>query len=231
MTEPRTVTAMFDDIAPRYDLLNRLLSLHLDTAWRRKTSRKVAASHPTAVLDVATGTADLALQLAKDLPDARITGIDLSEKMLETGRTKIIRQGLEQRIQLVSGDASRLPFGNKQFDAVTCAFGIRNFSDTAAGLKEMTRVLRPGGSLTILEFAPVPDNLLHLPYRIYTRRLLPRIGRALSRNAEAYRYLPRSIEAFMTPAQLKTLLEDLGLKGLSVTPYCGGIVVLYQGTL
>ena len=134
MSEQKAVTEMFDNISPRYDFLNHLLSFHIDKIWRRKTSKLVASHHPTAILDVATGTADLAIRMAKDTASATITGVDLSEKMLEIGREKITKKKLEQRITLEIGDASKLSFPDNSFDAVTVAFGVRNFENIEKGL-------------------------------------------------------------------------------------------------
>ena len=151
------IAAMFDRISPKYDRLNHLLSLNIDKIWRRKTAKAVAKSQPKTILDLATGTADLAIELAKRNPHAHIVGIDFSEKMLEIGKEKVKQQGLESQIELRLGDAAALPFDVNSFDAVTVAFGVRNFEDLGKGLSEISRVLRPGGQATILEFS-MPEH-------------------------------------------------------------------------
>ena len=227
MTKQQAITEMFDDISPRYDFLNHLLSFHIDKVWRRKTSRLVAKSHPTAILDVATGTADLAIRMAKDIPTATITGVDLSEKMLELGRQKIAQKKLDQRITLMTDDAEHLPFADNSFDAVTVAFGARNFEDLEAGLKEMLRVVKNGGFVCILEFSHPQKGFVKWPYRFYSKRLLPLIGRSLSKHQTAYDYLPASIEAFPESNAFMQMLKHLGIADVKGKPLCGGVATLY----
>ena len=175
------VREMFDSIAPRYDLLNHLLSFGVDRLWRRRMVGVVAAGTPAAILDVAAGTGDVAVALARRLPAARITGIDLSGEMLAVGRGKVARRGLCDRIELVQGDAEQLPFPDGTFDAVTIGFGIRNFGSIEAGLAEAFRVLRPGGRLCILEFSTPRGRCFGPLYRFYFHRILPLVGRLISR--------------------------------------------------
>lgn len=231
MSSQHAVTEMFDDISPRYDFLNHLLSFQIDKIWRRKTSRLVARCHPSAILDVATGTADLAIRMAKDLPIATITGVDLSEKMLEIGRQKITPKKLNQRINLMTADAAHLPFADNSFDAVTVAFGVRNFEDLEAGLKEMFRVVKDGGFVAILEFSHPQKGLVKWPYKFYSKHLLPLIGRLFSKHRSAYTYLPDSIEAFPESNDFMQTLKQLGLYDVQGKPFCGGIATLYYGPI
>ena len=229
MSDQQAVTEMFDDISSRYDFLNHLLSFQIDKIWRRKTSRLVAKSQPTAILDVATGTADLAIRLAKDNPTATITGVDLSEKMLNIGKQKIAQKQLSQRITLQIADAAHLHFGDNSFDAVTVAFGVRNFEHLEAGLQEMLRVIKDHGFIAILEFSRPQNSLVKWPYRIYSKHVLPLIGRAFSKHQTAYTYLPSSIEAFPENTIFKEALKTIGIGDISSRAFSGGIATLYYG--
>lgn len=202
------VAAMFDRIAPRYDRLNRLLSAGIDVAWRREAVREAMADAPDRVLDVATGTADLALMLKRARPEAEVVGVDFAEAMLDVGRRKAARAALD--VPLLHGDALSLPFESGRFDAVTVAYGLRNFADVAAGLREMRRVLRVGGRVVVLEFPPPPANLAGRALRWYGRSVMPTIGGWISGDRTAYAYLPASTEAFLTPQQLDAALEAAG---------------------
>ncbi len=233
MTKQQTITEMFDDISPRYDFLNHLLSLNLDRGWRRKVSKLVTTalgnlSKPE-ILDVATGTADLALQMAKDLPSAQITGIDLSQNMLDLGQRKVKAKGLEQRVCLRRDDAMALSFRNESFDAVTVAFGVRNFSDLSQGVHEMVRVLKKGGTLVILEFAKPTHRWIKGGYHLYTHLWLPLIGRLVSGHRSAYRYLPESIERFPSLETNIRMLEEAGLSDVQTEALLGGVALLYHG--
>ena len=230
MTDQHTITTMFDDIAPHYDQLNHLLSLNIDKRWRKRLSQAITRQRPLSILDVATGTADQAIQLAKDHPQASITGIDLSEKMLEIGKEKVAKKKLEERIHLLSGDASALPFDDNSFDAVTVSFGVRNFSNLGQGLQEMLRVIKDQGILAILEFSE-PQNLFRIPYRCYFNHLLPRIGQTVSKNSTAYTYLPASVAAFPNPEEFTRLLEVAGLRNIERQTLSSGIATLYTGNV
>lgn len=231
MSNQQAVTEMFDDISPRYDFLNHLLSFGIDRRWRRMTSRRVTKHHPSTLLDLATGTADLAIRMAKDSPSATITGVDLSEKMLEKGRAKLIKKGLEQRITLVPGDAEKLPFADDSFDAVTVAFGIRNFNDREAGLREMVRVCRDNGFIAVLEFSHPSKKMVAVPYRWYSRTILPWLGRHISKHPTAYSYLPSSVAAFPESDDFVATLREVGLCQVEVRSLSGGIATLYSGTV
>ena len=228
MSDQRTITEMFDDISPRYDFLNHLLSFHIDKRWRRKASQWIALHHPTAILDVATGTADLAIRLVKDNPSANVIGVDLSEKMLEIGRRKIAKQRLEQHIQLQNADAARLPFSDDAFDAVTVAFGVRNFGNLTQGLREMVRVAKDGAAIAILEFSHPTKGIVRGPYRCYSRRILPFVGRIVSKHPSAYRYLPESVKAFPDGEAFLQLLRDSGMAEAGMLRLNGGIATLYH---
>lgn len=231
MSDQQAVTEMFDDISPHYDFLNHLLSFHIDKRWRRKASQWVAKCHPMSILDVATGTADLAIRLANDNPSATITGVDLSEKMLEIGKQKIVHKHLEQRIHLETADAACLPFPDDSFDAVVAAFGVRNFENLEQGLREMFRVAKVGGSLAILEFSHPDKGFIRGPYRCYSRHILPWVGRTVSKHPTAYRYLPESVEAFPDGEAFVKLLKAVGLTNAGTQRFNGGIASLYFGQI
>ncbi len=199
---------MFDRIAPRYDRLNRLLSLGVDVRWRREAVREALADEPTHVLDVATGTADLALMLKRARPSARVVGVDFAEAMLAVGRAKASKAGLD--VPLQRADALALPFEDGGFDALTVAYGLRNFADVGAGLVEMRRVLRRGGRVVVLEFPPPPANLAGRALRWYGRTVMPTLGGWISGDRRAYAYLPASTEAFLTPEELEVALVRSG---------------------
>ncbi|MDE7123752.1 MAG: bifunctional demethylmenaquinone methyltransferase/2-methoxy-6-polyprenyl-1,4-benzoquinol methylase UbiE [Alistipes sp.] len=224
------VRAMFDGIAARYDLLNHVLSMDVDRLWRRRAVRQVAAVAPRRILDVATGTGDLAIALARALPGARVTGVDLSEGMLAGAREKVAARGLSDRIELVQGDAERLEWADGTFDAVTVAFGVRNFGDLEAGLRELVRVLRPGGRLVVLEFSRPRNRLFRALYEGYSRHILPRIGGLVSRDRRAYEYLPASVGAFPPPAEFLAMLRAAGLHDGTARSQSFGIAQIYTAS-
>ncbi len=221
------IAGMFDRISPKYDALNHLLSLNIDKVWRRKTAKSVAKSQPKTILDLATGTADLALALANQNPKAHIIGMDISEKMLEIGQKKVKKQDLGKQIELRLGDAAHLPFEDGSFDAVTVAFGVRNFEDLDKGLSEISRVLTPSGQAVILEFSMPERFPVKQLYRFYFKRLLPRIGKTVSKDSSAYAYLPASVERFPRPKAFLELLAQHGLIHGTVRPLTFGIATLY----
>ena len=227
MADQHEVTAMFNAIAPHYDFLNHLLSFRMDRRWRRKASKKITEHHPTAILDVATGTADLAIQLAHDNPNANITGIDLSQKMLDAGKKKITQLHLDQQIKLLSGNAESLPFPDRHFDAVTCAFGVRNFEHLSAGLREMIRVTKDDGAVIILEFSSPIHPRIKQPYRLYSRQFIPAAGRCISGHDTAYSYLPSSITSFTEGNLLEKEIEKAGAILQETVSLFGGIASLY----
>ena len=227
MSEQQHVTAMFDDIAPRYDFLNHLLSFNIDKIWRRKTARFITRHKPANILDLATGTADLAILLARSCPQAKITGLDLSENMLQIGQQKIKTKHLEQQITLNQGDACKLPFADNSFDAITVAFGVRNFQNLEKGLSEMQRVIRPGGHIAVLEFSTPTRILFKSLYSFYFHKILPIIGKTVSKNDSAYSYLPDSVSKFPQPEKFIALLSLHGLNCTQKQSLSGGIATLY----
>lgn len=227
----QTVTEMFDGISSNYDFLNHLLSFGVDRSWRRKTSKLITERHPSTILDVATGTADLAIRMAKDNPSALLTGVDLSEKMMEIGRSKIAKKRLSHRITLEKGDALGLPFPDNSFDAVTVAFGVRNFADREGGLREMTRVCRAGGVVAVLEFSHPSSPWIAIPYRWYSKTMLPWLGRLVSKHPTAYRYLPSSVTTFPESEAFVAMMRITGIDQIMIHPLSGGIATLYQGTV
>lgn len=224
------IAAMFDRISPKYDRLNHLLSFNIDKIWRQKTAKTVAKKHPKNILDLATGTADLAIALAKHNPQAHIIGMDISEKMLDIGKEKVQRHKLGSRIELNLGDAAALPFEDCTFDAVTVAFGVRNFENMDKGLSEISRVLRPDEQATILEFSMPEKFPMKQLYGLYFNHFLPRIGKCVSKDPGAYTYLPKSVEAFPKPNEFLRILADNGLKKVSARRFSMGIATLYTAS-
>jgi demethylmenaquinone methyltransferase/2-methoxy-6-polyprenyl-1,4-benzoquinol methylase len=221
--------AMFDAIAARYDLLNRVISLGVDQRWRRATVKALELRPGARVLDLATGTADLAILTARTHPDATVTGLDPSRNMLAVGRDKLAAKGLADRVTLVEGDAERLPFEDASFDGITMAFGIRNVPDRPAALREMARVTRPGGRVAILELADPKGGLLSSFARFHIHTVVPWVGAALS-GAREYRYLHESIAAFPPPERFSELMREAGLDVLAARPFTFGVVTLYVAT-
>ncbi|MBS1582977.1 MAG: bifunctional demethylmenaquinone methyltransferase/2-methoxy-6-polyprenyl-1,4-benzoquinol methylase UbiE [Bacteroidetes bacterium] len=219
------VERMFDSISPRYDLLNRLLSLGTDQGWRRKVIRAVGQEPVGHLLDVATGTADMAIQAAAVA--GRITGADISAGMLAQGREKVRQAGLAERITLVQADAADLPFADGTFDAITVAFGVRNFEDLERGIAGMARVLRPGGRLFVLEFSKPRKAPFKQLFRFYFHRVLPLVGRLVSKDSAAYTYLPQSVDAFPEGPAFEAVLRRCGLRDVRARPLTFGVATLY----
>jgi demethylmenaquinone methyltransferase/2-methoxy-6-polyprenyl-1,4-benzoquinol methylase len=229
--EPRAGSGeMFDAIAPRYDLLNRMLSLGIDQRWRRELVRRLELSPGARVLDHATGTADLALLIARSGPAVRVLGLDPSTEMLRIGQIKVEAAGLADRVELRRGDAERLDdVESASFDAVSMAFGIRNVPDRARALAELRRVTRPGGRVAILELSEPRGGLLGPLARWHVHSVVPWLGALLS-GAKEYKYLQRSIAAFPPPAEFGRVMEHSGLRVLSIQPLTFGVCHLYVGT-
>lgn len=222
------VSKMFNNIAPYYDFLNRLLSLGIDISWRKKAVRQLLTDpRPKIILDVATGTADLALEINRQLSPQHITGIDIADDMLEIGRKKIARQNLSQVIRLESGDSEDLKFEDNYFDAITVAFGVRNFENLEKGLTEMRRVLKPGGKAVVLEFSKPRIFPFKQLYHFYFKNILPFIGRFTSKDPKAYQYLYESVQSFPDGERFTEILSNVGFKQSKCIPLTLGICSIY----
>ena len=220
------VTQMFDTIANEYDGLNRVISLGIDTKWRKRLVKLVKEKQPEKILDIATGTGDLAIALAETGAE-QIIGLDISKGMLEVGQKKIVAKNLDKTIQMVLGDGERLPFENNHFDAITVAFGVRNFEDLEQGLKEILRVLKPGGILAVLETSVPTKTPIKQGYFLYTRYILPLIGRLFSRDRNAYAYLSESAAAFPHGKAFNNILGKIGFIGMENKPQSLGVASIY----
>lgn len=221
------VEEMFNNISPKYDLLNHLLSFNIDKVWRKNTIRKLRTKKPALILDVATGTGDFAITASK-IGGAKIIGIDISAGMLEVGRKKINRKGLSEVIDLLKADSENLPFENEKFDAAIVGFGVRNFENLTMGLSEILRVLKPGGVFYVLEFSKPVKSPIKQIYRIYFTRILPLIGRMVSKDSRAYTYLPESVNEFPDGERFLTILADVGFVNNSCYPQTFGIASIYE---
>lgn len=222
------VASMFDNISRKYDFLNIFLSFGIDRLWRKRVLKTLKPLRPKDILDIATGTGDLAFQLAK-ITSNKVTGADISEGMLSVARDKKAKRQLNCDVEFVSGDAENLPFKANSFDAVTVGFGVRNFQDPLAGLKDMTRVVRKGGTIAILEFSkPIVFPVKQL-YRFYSFHLIPFFGRFVSGDNRAYTYLPESVDAFPEGAGFLSLMESAGLRQCRQRKLTFGIASLYTG--
>ncbi len=224
------VREMFDNIAPAYDVMNRMMTLGIDRSWRRKAVRTVAGTQPVAILDIATGTGDLAILLANSIPGATVTGVDLSDGMLEVGRRKVAEAGLADRISFRTGDALALPFDDNTFDAITVAYGVRNFEHLRDGYAEMLRVLRPGGMLCVLELSTPANPLVKPFYAAYTRGVIPLVGRIVSRDSSAYSYLPKSIRAVPVRDEMTLIIAEAGFAGAEYRSLTLGVCTMYTAT-
>jgi demethylmenaquinone methyltransferase/2-methoxy-6-polyprenyl-1,4-benzoquinol methylase len=220
------VEEMFDSIATRYDLLNRILSGGIDKSWRRKAINHLRDLHPGKILDIATGTADLALESTR-LKPAEIIGIDISNKMLDIGRHKVMERGYQGIIRLEQGDSEHIQFPDNHFDAITVSFGVRNFENLEAGLSEMYRVLRPGGKVVILEFSQPTRFPVKQFYNFYSFKVMPKVGQWISRERSAYEYLPESVSAFPFGKKFLEILSKTGFKNTKSEPLTFGIASIY----
>ncbi len=222
------VEEMFDSIASRYDLLNKVLSGGIDKSWRRKTINKLIEVQPQSILDIATGTADLAIESMK-LKPREIIGIDISNKMLDIGRYKIMEKGYQGIIRLEQADSENIPYSDNRFDAITVAFGVRNFEHLEKGLAEMYRVLKPGGKVVILEFSQPTQFPVKQFYNFYSNYIMPRVGQLLSKEKSAYEYLPASVAAFPYGKKFTALLTKTGYRDTKVQSLTFGIASIYTG--
>lgn len=222
------VEEMFDNIAPKYDLLNHVLSMKVDVLWRNTLVKWMKKDAPQVVLDVATGTGDLAVAVQKGT-NAQVVGLDLSQQMLNVGIEKIKKLGLDQKISMQKGDAENLPFESNKFDAVSVAFGVRNFENLEKGLSELMRVVKQGKSVYILEFSKV-EGFLGPFYMFYFKNILPLIGRLVSKDNRAYTYLPDSVNAFPFGEKMKNILVNVGFSKVEYKKLSLGIATIYKAT-
>jgi demethylmenaquinone methyltransferase/2-methoxy-6-polyprenyl-1,4-benzoquinol methylase len=229
LSKKEQVADMFNNIAHRYDFLNRFLSAGVDIWWRKKAIRQLKKLNPKNILDVATGTADVAIMTASILTPDKITGIDISDGMLEIGRTKIKKQGLEKTIELLNGDSETIKFADNSFDAVTVAFGVRNFEHLEKGLAEIKRVLKPGGKLVVLEFSQPKTAGVTQLYNVYMKLVAPNVGKIFSKNRNAYKYLDESIKKFPEGKNFTLILDNLGYTNTYCKPLSLGICSIYCG--
>ncbi|MDF2551224.1 MAG: ubiE [Chryseobacterium sp.] len=227
-TKKSQVEDMFDNIAPKYDLLNHALSMKIDVLWRNKLVRMMKEDAPQEVLDVATGTGDLAIAVEKGT-GAKVVGLDLSQQMLNVGVIKIKKLKLDGKISMQKGDAENLPFEDNRFDAVSVAFGVRNFENLTKGLAELRRVVKENKSVYILEFSKV-EGFLGPFYMFYFKNILPAIGRLVSKDNRAYTYLPDSVNAFPFGEKMRQILLDTGFKKVEYKKLSLGIATIYKAT-
>ena len=226
LSKKAQVADMFNNIAGKYDFLNHFLSMGIDKGWRKKAIHEVSLIKPATILDVATGTADMAIS-ASDLQPKSITGIDIADQMLAEGRKKINTRNLQHMISLQTGDSESMPFATGAFDAVMCAYGVRTFEHLEKGLTEMHRVLRPGGKVVILEFSHPTRFPVKQFFGFYFKYILPTLGKIVSKHSRAYTYLPESVMAFPEGKKFCDILTQCGYKDAKARPLTFGITTLY----
>ncbi|MCO5241348.1 MAG: bifunctional demethylmenaquinone methyltransferase/2-methoxy-6-polyprenyl-1,4-benzoquinol methylase UbiE [Chitinophagaceae bacterium] len=229
LTKKQQVAEMFNRIAFRYDFMNRFLSVGIDKGWRKKALKQLIKEKPKVLLDVATGTGDMAIMAYELLKPDSITGIDISEKMLEIGKEKVLKSGLEGHIQLQSGDSEAINFPSSTFDAVTVAFGVRNFEHLEQGLEEIKRVLKPGGKLVILEFSKPKITGITQLYNWYVGIVAPQMASVISKNRNAYQYLNKSVQGFPEGKTFVDILNNIGYRNTSCKKLSLGICSIYCG--
>lgn len=228
-SKKRQVEEMFNDISPKYDLLNHLLSANIDKLWRNRVVRMLEQKQPKTIIDIATGTADFAMAASR-IKNSIITGVDISEGMLEVGREKINKRGLNDRIKLVKADSENLPFEQDSFDAAIVGFGVRNFETLKKGLSEIFRVLKPGGEFYVLEFSKPSKTPVKQFYRFYFTRILPLVGGIISKNRNAYTYLPESVNEFPDGVSFLAILAETGFVNLQLFEQTFGIATIYKAS-
>lgn len=222
------VATMFNNIAPKYDLLNRMLSMGIDISWRNKLKNMLHKHPVNNILDIATGTGDLAITLHKE--GIKITGLDISEGMLEVGRQKLKEKKMDKDIDFILGDVQKMEFEDNTFDAITVAFGVRNYEDLKKGLKEMYRVLKPGGHVYILELSQPTSTPFKQLYSFYSKTVMPTVGKMISSDDSAYSYLPESVAAFYYGEAFNEILRECNFSSVSCRPLTMGIASIYSGT-
>ena len=222
------VADMFDNISHRYDFLNHFLSLGIDKSWRRKAVKMIASVNPKKILDIATGTGDFAIASLK-LKPTEIIGVDISNGMLDMGREKMKKKGYDNIITLTYGDSESMPFETDTFDAITVGFGVRNFENLEKGLGEMLRVLKPGGKAAVLEFSKPRKFPIKQSFKFYSKYIIPKLGKSISKDEAAYAYLPESVEAFPEGQAFVDILTKVGFKNIIRKEVSGGIATIYLG--
>ncbi|HLT05982.1 MAG TPA: bifunctional demethylmenaquinone methyltransferase/2-methoxy-6-polyprenyl-1,4-benzoquinol methylase UbiE [Cyclobacteriaceae bacterium] len=222
------VANMFNNISKNYDLLNHVLSMGIDVLWRKKAIKMLKKDQPKLILDIATGTGDFAIEALALQPD-KVIGVDISEGMLEEGRKKMKKKKLDHLIELQLGDSEKLLFPENNFDAVIVSFGVRNFENLEKGLSDMYRVLKPGGKTVIVEFSQPEKFPMKQVYNFYFKYILPQIGKLISKDNDAYTYLPESVQAFPYGKEFVSILEKVGFKNTTCTPLTFGISSIYVG--
>lgn len=220
---------MFDNISGEYDSLNRVISFGIDVKWRKKVVEMVRKCNPSTILDIATGTGDLAIQLTSTSAN-KIVGLDISEGMLNVGRKKVKAKNLEKKIELINADSENLPFADNSFDAITVAFGIRNFENLEIGLKEIYRVLKPKGSFVILETSVPSKTPFKEGYKLYSKNILPYIGKLFSKDRSAYSYLSESASVFPYGEELNNILRQIGFISVEALPQTFGVATIYTAS-
>ncbi|WP_034062137.1 bifunctional demethylmenaquinone methyltransferase/2-methoxy-6-polyprenyl-1,4-benzoquinol methylase UbiE [Lacinutrix jangbogonensis] len=223
------VTKMFDTISGEYDGLNRVISFGIDIKWRKKVVEIIKATHPETVLDIATGTGDLAINLA-ETSALKITGLDISSGMLDVGKTKIAAKNLDNKIEMIIGDSENMPFEDNAFDAITVAFGVRNFETLAKGLKDILRVLKPGGTFVILETSVPTKFPFKQGYKFHSKIILPTIGKLFSKDKTAYKYLSESASVFPYGEALNNILRNIGFINVKDLPQTFGVATIYTAS-
>jgi len=223
------IEKMFDNIAGKYDLLNHVLTMGIDKGWRKNLINMMSSQKPKLILDVATGTGDLAILAAETIPDLQVKGLDISQGMLNVGKEKIVKKALQNKVEMIYGDSEDMPFDDNTFDAITVAFGVRNFENLNKGLQEMNRVLKPEGRLYILEFSRPKNKLFRYGFNLYFKYVLPFIGKVTSKDKKAYKYLFESVQAFPAYEEFLKILENAGFKSNNYKIQSLGICSIYSG--
>ncbi|MGN0003273.1 MAG: bifunctional demethylmenaquinone methyltransferase/2-methoxy-6-polyprenyl-1,4-benzoquinol methylase UbiE [Sphingobacterium composti] len=224
------VADMFNNISKKYDLLNRLMTMRIDVIWRKKAIKLLQAIQPQTILDVATGTGDFAIESIKILKPKKIVGVDISKGMLEVAKEKIVKKGLQDIFEVQLGDSENLQFEDHSFDAVTVAFGVRNFEDLEKGLSEIYRVLKPGGKAIILELSNPTAFPIKQFYNFYFHRIVPAYGRLISKDSSAYSYLPESVAKFPDGKRFAQITEKVGFSSTNVRPQTFGFCTIYEAS-
>ncbi|HET8753526.1 MAG TPA: bifunctional demethylmenaquinone methyltransferase/2-methoxy-6-polyprenyl-1,4-benzoquinol methylase UbiE [Salinimicrobium sp.] len=230
LNKKQQVEQMFNNISSNYDKLNRVISFGIDVEWRKKVVQLVRSKNPDSILDIATGTGDLVINLAKETKASKLVGLDISEGMLEVGRKKIEKEGFSDKIEMIQADSEAMPFPDNSFDAITVAFGVRNFENLEKGLSEILRVLKPGGIFVVLETSVPTKFPFKQGYNIYSKNILPLIGKVFSKDENAYSYLSESAAAFPHGKNFNNILEKTGFTKVENMPQTMGVASIYSAS-